>query len=186
MTYPRTLQRLCLFVIAWLAAMAHSPAANARPARHWSEAELWDQADVVVIAKAHSTKDVNRVPADPPPPETWVAVATTFEIQAVLKGKPSDKSLEVRHHRYLGKDAEVAVVDGPSFVEFTAGKHQYLMFLKAEKVDGAVVYEPLTGQFDPDRSFRRVEPYHVSDEREKPKPAAAIKPGKAAPEVKND
>ncbi len=66
------------------------------------------------------------------------------------------------HYRYHRREGEVAVVDGPSFVRFDPNKKRdYLLFLKRAE-DG--VYEPLSGQYDPDTSIKVLREYHVSTE----------------------
>jgi hypothetical protein len=138
---------------------------SARPARLWSESELFDEADLVVLIKATGTKDVPAPSTQPAKPETWVEVSTTFDVQAMMKGKLGSKPLVVRHHRYRNPEGENNVPNGPLFVQFSStNPRQYLAFLKEVQVGDQIHYEPLTGQWDPDRSFFLVEPYHVTRE----------------------
>jgi hypothetical protein len=167
--------RLVPCVVAVLAISLLCCSAKGRPVRIWSEEELFEQADLVVLVKAAGTKEVPVMRKKPIKPDAWIEVETTFDMQSVLKGEAAKKPLGVRHNKYYGKEGEFAVIDGPSFVEFDAKKpRQYLAFLKAVKVDGEVAYyEPLTGQYDPDGSFFAVERYHISKEREKPADATS-------------
>ncbi len=143
--------------------LASGSSAAARAVRLWSPAELWEKADLVVIATARSTQDEKNQQFDHPKDNTWVAVETVFDAQASLKGSPKEKILTLGHYRYYNKQAGVTVRDGPAFVEFNVQKKNlYLMFLK-RGADG--LYELLTGQYDPYQSFIMLQPYHVTNER---------------------
>jgi hypothetical protein len=142
---------------------------SARPVSIWSANELWEKADLVVMGTANTSQDEYKV--ENAKADTWIPVLTKFNIEAVLKGQTGKKSvadnvfLTVRHNRYFDRVSEIAVIDGPSFVEFDPEpKNQYLIFL-VRKPDG--VYEPLTGQYAPWQSFLMVEAYHQSKERKK-------------------
>lgn len=125
---------------------------EARPARAWKDVELWNEAEIVVLATPQSTKDV--AIAGESRPEYWIDVETTLDVQAVLKGKADDKII-FRHARYAG--GVMAVPNGPSFVMLDPAKRQqFLLFLKRGK-DGAL--EPLSGQMDAADSVRWVQPY---------------------------
>src|SRR5262245_58575973 len=157
--------RRFLFVLGGLLlALVASHGLFARPVDVWSEDRLWKEADLVLIGAVKSSDDVEADRSNAKPDST-VDVHTTFTAGRVLKGKLAAKTVVVRHHRYLAKEAESEVIDGPSFVEFNPEKkHQYLMFLKkADGEDG--LYEPLTGQWDPWQSFVQQVRYHVTNER---------------------
>lgn len=143
------------FVICLVWACAASLAK--RPIRLWSSEDLLKAADVVVIATVqNSTHDTKGHEYAHGKSDTWVDVDTDFGVQATLKGKNIGKRLTLRHKRYYSEKATIEVVDGPAFVTFNAQtKTAYLLFLK-QGVDG--VYEPVTGQVDPEQSFNRLLP----------------------------
>lgn len=63
-----------------------------------------------------------------------------------------------------------SILDGPTFVEFDPKqRHRYLMFLKNSTAKEGIVdhFEPLTGLYHPNQSFRLLERYHISKERVK-------------------
>jgi hypothetical protein len=157
--------RRCRNVLAGLLlVLVAGPVLFARPVDLWSDDRLWKEADLVLIGTVKSSDDV---PADHSnaKPDSRIDVDTTFTVGRVLKGKLAGKQVVVRHHRYFAKEAEIEVIDGPSFVEFNPGKkHEYLMFLKKAEGD-AGVYEPVSGQYDPWQSFVRQVKYHVTSER---------------------
>jgi hypothetical protein len=138
---------------------------SARPVELWSEERLWKEADLVLIGTAKATADLAVDRGEGKKRDSRVEVETTFAIERVLQGKYGGKTVAVRHHRYFAKEAEIEVIDGPSFVEFNAKKqHRYLIFLKRTEGEKDV-YQPLTGQYDPDQSFQQLVRYHVINER---------------------
>jgi hypothetical protein len=155
-----------LFAAAVLiAVICMSRAIGARPVELWSAERLWKEADLVLIGVAKETADSAVYRGGARKPDSWVQVETTFAIERVLQGEHEGKRVPVLHHRFFEKEAESEVIDGPSFVEFDAKKKQrYLIFLKQAEGEKNV-YEPLTGQYDPDQSFQRLMPYHVTSER---------------------
>ena len=167
----RNMKRMMsLLAITACLVLANAFSASARPVRIWYPNELWEKADLVVIATAEASQDEYKV--ENAKADTWVPVLTKFDVQAVLKGELEKKSVlekvsvTVRHNRYYGKMADGRfVIAGPGFVEFNPkAKNQYLIFL-AGKPGGA--YEPLTGQYDPWQSFLLLQQYQQSKEREK-------------------
>jgi len=120
---------------------------TARAVRAWSYQEMFDQADLVVIAKPTATKDTEekgRV-ADFSRPYEVIAVATELEASVIMKGEKATTPF-VLHHYGLAKP-DGPVVNGPNFVAFDPkAHHSFLLFLKKE-ADGR--YAPVTGQQDP-------------------------------------
>ena len=138
--------------------------ASARPVKMWSFEELNDSADLVVVGTALSSADTKGHVYPNAKGDTWISVDTKFTVNGTLKGNPKGDTLTVRHLRFFTKKGIVAIVNGPSFVKFNPKlKNRYLIFLKRTE-DG--VYEPLTGQFDPDGSFFLLNKYHVTKENE--------------------
>ena len=159
--------RCVLFAgLGLLLASGAGPPARARPVRSWSRADLWQKADLVLLAKAGDSHDEST--PEKAKPETWVPVLTRFRVLTVMKRSAGGNRSEaatvlVRHYRYFSPDSEITVVDGPGFVAFDPRKeNEYLIFLSARE---GGVYEPLTGQYDPWQSFLRIEPYTHAEER---------------------
>ena len=156
------MNRIALALLVTLAA-ANAGGALARPVHLWSAGELAQKADLVIVATALSTRDTPGFAQKDSKADTWVPVETLFQVAAVLKGELKSRTATLPHYCYFGPEAEVAVIDGPSFVRFNpAARRQYLLFLKRAE-DGAL--EPVSGQYDPDQSLKVLEEYHVSGER---------------------
>jgi len=139
--------------LAFVAAALIAVPASARPTRAWSDAELWKEADVVVLATPRSAKDV-KIKSEQPRPDNWIDMETTLDVQVTLKGEAAAQVV-VRHARY--KEGVIAVPNGPIFIVLDPEKrHQFLLFLKRT---GSGTLEPLAGQMDANQSTRWVQPY---------------------------
>jgi hypothetical protein len=114
----------------------------------WSYQELFDKADIVVIAKPTSTQDTKERTKFPQPGDVIpiIGVDTKCEIRVVLKGKKSLRSFVLHHYRLAEPD--ISVANGPpALLAFDTRKPSpYLMFLVRER-DGR--YAPASGQDDP-------------------------------------
>jgi hypothetical protein len=107
-------------------------------------AEMFDKADLVVIAKPVSTKDTSehtmllgniRV----------VGVNTDFETRFVLKGEKSIRKFVLHHYRLTHRHEPI--VNGPDLAVFNLKEPKaFLMFL-TKQADGR--YAPASGQIDP-------------------------------------
>jgi hypothetical protein len=148
----------------------HSPVAGRELVR-LSYQDLVDRSDVVVIGRLVSTVDDEERPVDAALQgnrDNVVPVVSTIRIEAVMKGRSLDNEISIPHWRYR----EGAAVDnGPRLLKFMArgektgvsiatGKPvyldrppSYLLFLKSAP-GGSFV--PVTGQYDPDDSVRRL------------------------------
>ena len=128
-----------------LALLALPTVVSARLMTGWMElAQVWDKADLVVIAKAVSTKDTaeRTTLGDLQPPLEATGVETEFETQLVFKGSKSIKNFTLHYYK---TDQDFA--NGPSFVDVPRDKHpSYLLFVIKEK-DGR--YAPANDQMDP-------------------------------------
>lgn len=152
-----------LLLMATVLVVALSAGAAARPVQLWSNADLWKKAELVVVGMAVGTKDTPVEYGRKPKPDTWVSVDTTFKVEAVAKGSLKAPTVSLRHNRHYGPEAEVQVIDGPSFIRFNpAKKRTYLLFMK-RGADGS--WEPLTGQYDPWQSVQVLNGFHTADER---------------------
>lgn len=152
------------FIALFLALLIPASSASARPVKIWPFEELNEKADLVIVGSAISSADAKGFTYPDAKADTLVSVDTVFHIDCTLKGDLKSDNVTVSHNRYYGKEAEITIIDGPSFIEFnTKLKNQYLIFLKRAD-DGS--YKPLTGQYDPDNSFFVLQRYHISKERE--------------------
>jgi hypothetical protein len=140
------------------------PVAFARRIESWPYERLFKEADLVVIAQATATESSQDKTTDNPWKAEFLGLNNTFQVKAVLKGKPAEGTINVLHFRL--KDG-LRLEDGPLFVTFRQkgirlelkdrtvklGVSEYLLFLKTGK-DGR--YEPVSGRVDPELSVREV------------------------------
>ncbi len=107
--------------------------------------EMFDKADLVVIAMAGDTKDTNERAKLLKDIEV-IGVETEFTTRLTLKGPKEIRNFQLHHYR---TPDDVFVTNGPHLVSIhlPPGRHpDFLMFLIKEK-DGR--YAPVTGQTDP-------------------------------------
>lgn len=140
---PTTVKR----ILAPLLLLVVPLVSNARLMRAWTYQEMFDKADLVVIARPLATKDTTEKAGLPPfgPHVEVIGLSTEFEARTVMKG---DKAVTkfVLHHYRLARPKEV-VTNGPHLVAFDpASPRAFLLFLVKES-DGR--YAPVTGQTDP-------------------------------------
>lgn len=107
--------------------------------------EMESQADLVVIAKPTSTKEMTE--GEEVLGGTWkvIGLSTKFSVHAILKGDKDLKSFVLHHYRINGDSK--ALINGPNFVHFDPkARYCFLLFLRKEP-DGR--YAPVAGQIDP-------------------------------------
>lgn len=131
-----------------LTIMLATPAlVTARITRAWTYQEMFDDADLVVIARSTSTKDTDersKVLEDIP----VVGVLTEFQTLLILKGSKEIKVFTLHHYRLASVD-DRNIVNGPGLVDIQIDPHRihtFFLFLRREK-DGK--YAPVTDQTDP-------------------------------------
>jgi hypothetical protein len=120
---------------------------DARIVKPWTYQEMFDKADLVVVAEALSTKDTGERSTlqDLEPHVGVIGIVTEFKSRLILKGAQIVKTFQLHHYRFQSEDDKLAA-DGPDLVELS-GQHQvFLLFLIKER-DGR--YAPVTGQTDP-------------------------------------
>jgi hypothetical protein len=118
---------------------------GARIATAWTYQAMYDEADLVVIARPVSVSQSDEMVALPNfnPKTNVYELQTTFSVDVALKGT-STESLQLRHFKLA--DQHQFALAGPSFVQFDpANRHSYLMFLKSDQRGS---YFPVTGQPD--------------------------------------
>jgi hypothetical protein len=126
-----------------------------------TDKELYDRADLVVIANAISTLDADQNPEHEKQAFN-VPVHTTLEILVMLKGREPRRRVVLLHYRWLSQDREFVnppryLVLDPSNRQPPSGKSfgSYLLYLK-KGTHGR--YEPVTGQIDPIYSVKALKP----------------------------
>jgi len=134
-------------IITGFLILAAALLAQAREMRSWSYQELYDQADLVVIAKPISTQDASEKAVLPniSPDVHVVGLSTEFAISVVMKG---DRSLKkcVLHHFRLANPKEM-MINGPMLTSFDPKQHtRFLLFLHREAEGRSA---PVSGQTDP-------------------------------------
>lgn len=120
---------------------------QARITRAWSYQELYDEADLVVIARPASTLETSERGSLPDfsPDVPFVGLSTEFDIKAVMKGDKTMKSCILHHYRLA--NPEEIMRNGPNLVSFDSKQHiTFLLFLRRE-ADGR--YSPVSGPTDP-------------------------------------
>jgi hypothetical protein len=143
-------------ILALTCLLTWAGAASARLIPAWPYEKLLATADVVVMARAISSTDAGQgAPAAPWP--GLVAVETSFEVQAVLKGSLKGNKLTLLHYRFPGKGMPP---NAPMLVSFRGmtdktkvSRAEYLLFLKRRQDNR---YEAVSGQVDPVFSVREL------------------------------
>jgi hypothetical protein len=137
---------------------AVSAPALARIRQHWSEQQLVDKSDLIVMAKAVEVRDTGiktTVPniARGTEPVAAVEMETTFEVSSVLKGKLETARFTFHHLREVKAEPSRGAAE---LVAFDPNeKKQYLLFLSRED-DGR--YSAVVGQTDPAEAVREAAP----------------------------
>lgn len=135
-------------VILGLLILAATMLVEARIISVWSRQQLSDKADLVVIAKPHSTKEAPEQANPLPNGYPLAGLSSEFEIILVVKGDKDLKKLVLHHYRLdWDKMKDKVVINGPSLVEFDPKQGiRYLLYLRRE-ADGR--FAPVSGQYDP-------------------------------------
>src|SRR5947209_6150406 len=97
--------------------------AQARLMRTWSYQELYDQADLVVIAKpvaTHDTAEKTTLPNIAPDVHV-VGLSTEFEISVVLRGEKTIKKATLHYYRLA--DPKQLMINGPNLASFDPKEH---------------------------------------------------------------
>jgi hypothetical protein len=134
-------------LIASLLMLTTALTVQARIMQMWSYQKLYDQADLVVIAKPTSTEDTAEEAVLPniSPNIHVIGLSSHFDISVVLKGDKSLKKATLHHYRFA--DPKLMMVNAPSLATFDPTEHaRFLLFLHRE-ADGR--YSPVSGQTDP-------------------------------------
>ena len=118
--------------------------------RSWTYQEMFDKADLVVVAEGISTKDTEErsTLTDVRPNVSVIGVTSEFKTRLVLKGARDISVFHLHHYRFANEKEELAT-NAPDLVRLSEQPNQrsaFLMFLVRE-ADGR--YAPVSGQTDP-------------------------------------
>jgi len=137
---------ICLLILT-TALLAHG-----RLVKRWSYKELYDQADLVVIAQHISTTNTTERAVLPNilPDIHVIGLSSEFDIEVVMKGEGISKTLTLHHYKLVPLPPNTILENGPNLASFFNGNEntRYLLFLHRES-DGR--YAPVSGQTDPAR-----------------------------------
>ena len=117
--------------------------------RIWTQDELFNKSDLVVIATPVDTGDTEEhgfFPGAQFSDQPIIGVITTFAVKKVLKGDPAIATVMLHHYRPGG----MVVPNGPEFISFEPKSLKtYRLYLVREQHGR---YSPTAGQADPDLS----------------------------------
>jgi hypothetical protein len=132
---------------ALLVVLATVGTASARITVAWTYQQMWDKADLVVIAYGVSTRDTAERTTlnDLEPHVPVIDVVSEFKTSLVLKGKRDTGTFQLHHYRFASAHDQLAA-NSPDLVRLSKTHLPFLMFLVKEP-DGR--YAPVTGQTDP-------------------------------------
>lgn len=112
--------------------------------------EMFDKADLVVIAKPLSTSDTKERSKLPGVGDVipLIGINTEFETRVVLKGDKKVRKFVLHHYKLA--EPEVRIVNGPDLVAFDLKSRKSFLLFLIKEADGR--YAPASGQVDP-RAF---------------------------------
>jgi hypothetical protein len=123
------------------------------PAVRWTSQELYDRADLVVIAKYISTTNTTEESVLPSisPDVHVIGLSSKFDITIVMKGDANLKRITLHHYKLAPLPPNTIMVNGPNLASFDSAKDytRYLLFLNLE-ADGR--YAPVFSQTSPDNN----------------------------------
>jgi hypothetical protein len=140
--FNRVLATVFVTVLATLAGITPLKAGR-MPTEGESYQEMFDKADLVVIATALATKETAEQ-SKLLGTVNVVGVETEFRTRLTLKGAKEVRKFVLHHYREAD---DQSIANGPALIHIPPGRHpDFLMFLVREK---AGRYAPVTGQTDP-------------------------------------
>ena len=136
-----------------LALVLFGLSSQARLIRPWSEAELLQASDLVVVGRPVKVKDLDEMDSLGWPQygsyhPRFRGVETTFKVSGVRKGTPLTDQIVLHHYRFEHENPP----NGPTFISFTPNStNEYVLYLKN---DGTNRYTPVAGQIDAGLSIK--------------------------------
>ena len=123
--------------------------AQARVIAHfWSQQEVYNKADIVVVAKPSATHETSEKAGLPDCSNCEVTgLSTDFNISLVMKGDTNLTKLTLHHYREVPLPPNVVEIGAPHLASFDPkSPTSYLLFLHRDD-DGR--FSPVSGQTDP-------------------------------------
>jgi hypothetical protein len=132
---------------ALLVVLATVGTSSGRITAAWTYQQMYDKADLVVIAYGVSTKDTTERTTlnDLEPCVPVIGVVSEFKTSLVLKGPQAPGTFQLHHYRFASAHDHLAA-NSPDLLRLSEAHLPFLMFLVKE-ADGR--YAPVTGQTDP-------------------------------------
>lgn len=128
-----------------IALFASAISTLARPIHVWSEAEMQQASDLIVIGTIANVRDLHETNAKLWPNFKFRSVETTFTLSKVLKGDITNRTVVLHHYRF--DPPNFIPPNGPCFLDLKAADtNQFLLYLVR---DGAARFSPVSGQLDP-------------------------------------
>lgn len=118
---------------------------DARITKAWRYQEMFEKADLVIIARVVTTKDTEERSKVLNTLDV-IGVITDFKSHLVLKEDKSIEKFQLHHYRVASNADDAAMANGPNLIRFSFEHPAFLLFLTKE-ADGR--YAPVTGQEDP-------------------------------------
>ena len=109
--------------------------------------EMFDKADLVVIAKPSSTSDTKERSKLPGVGDVipLIGINTEFETRVVLKGDKKVRKFVLHHYKLA--EPEVPIVNSPDLAAFDLKSRKSFLLFLIKEADGR--YAPASGQVDP-------------------------------------
>lgn len=119
---------------------------QARLMQGWTNQQLFDKSDLVVIATPSANSDTQeRIGLPGYTALQVIGIETGFTISATMKGDKTQQKIVLHHYRAVPDGGPV--INGPNLLSFTPGdQRNWLLYLVRED-DGR--YAPTVGQTDP-------------------------------------
>ena len=134
-------------IITTFLVLATSLVAQARLIKHWTDQELFEKSDLVLIATPTTSSDtLERIDLPGLTAQKVIGVETAFAVSAIVKGDKEMKDFILHHYR-ADEERTGIVANGPRMIAFKPEeKRKFLLYLIKE-ADGR--YAPTVGQVDP-------------------------------------
>ena len=124
---------------------------SARITRTWTENELKNTSDLVVVCTVTAVKDLDETNTLGDYTEKFHGVETAFKVSHVLKGSFTNDEIVLHHYRY--ENDSLRPGNAPDFIQFYPFyTNEYVLYLVH---DGTNRYAPVTGQFDAALSVKK-------------------------------
>ncbi len=156
------IKKFIVVLVITLLSLFNYLSADARLMESWDYDRLAEKSNLIVIGVQSLPSKISSKKMILPnimPETSGYETITTFVIVATLKGQATEKVIRLRHCTL--NPQPVTSLNGPGLVNFDPNyKYAYLLFLK-EGGDG--IYEPMSGQTDPDQSIKKIDGLTYSD-----------------------